>query len=132
MIQDQKSETATPKNASSFDSTFKHPPTASIMCDCFGTFEETMAASKTAGSLLVIAECNICGRSFLKTIDSGLQVVGTRPQSPLKEISRLGSGRRDPFGSYAIEMSPYMHGLLDHREINWRSTSVNPDINFGQ
>jgi hypothetical protein len=125
-IKEQKTGNETPGRASSQESTTQISP-ASVMCDCFGGFEEAIAASKADGSLLVVAECSICGRSYLKTADSSLQVVETRPRSPLKEVGRLGSGRTDPFALYAIEMSPYMHGLLDHCESDQRCASMNSD-----
>lgn len=87
-----------------------------LMCNCFGTVEETAAASQRQGTTLTIETCPMCGRLFLKALGTGLQTPPTRPRSPAKEIVLLGSGRADPFNSYAIEMSPYMHGLMDHSE----------------
>lgn len=130
-LQDQRREKLASNDAPSADSVAQNSPAASIMCDCFGSFEKTIASSKINGSLLVVAQCPTCGRLFLKSADSDTQAIVTPPQSPAKEISRLGSGRTDPFASYAIEMSPYMHGLLDHMVVTMTPAISPVDTKYG-
>ncbi|MCJ1394400.1 hypothetical protein MMC18_007278 [Xylographa bjoerkii] len=78
------------------------------------SFEEVVIKSKETSKLLCIEECATCGRSVLRTVGSNTQAVATRPQFPANETVRLGSGRADPFGTYAAEMNSYMYELLDH------------------
>ncbi|MCJ1403859.1 hypothetical protein MMC11_007082 [Xylographa trunciseda] len=131
-LEEQRRDREFPNDISTGDSTACNSPTASLMCNCFGNFAKAVAKSKETGKLLSIEECTTCRRSRLRTAESSAQAIATRPHSPAKDIDRLGSGRADPFGTYAIEMSSYMHGLLDHSESETeRHQSIIPEINAG-
>ncbi|MCJ1381427.1 hypothetical protein MMC17_004537 [Xylographa soralifera] len=130
-LREQRRDTQLSNGISTTDSTAHNSPATSLMCDCFGSFEEVVTKSRGTSKLLSIEECAICGQSLLQIAEVNTQAVTTRPQSPAKEISCLGSGRADPFSTYAIEMSSYMHGLLDHSESEPEShQGVTTEINM--
>jgi hypothetical protein len=106
-------------------------PAPSLMCNCFGSFEETVTTGQREGSLLAIETCQICGRLFVRTAGTGLQTPPVQPRSPSKEIFDLGSGRSDPFDTYAIEMRPADHGLLDHLVVTMTPAISPVDMKYG-
>ena len=120
-----------PTFSSSLDESPNTTPAPSLMCNCFGSFEETVAASQREGNLLTVETCQICGRLFVKTAQTGLQAPPVQPRSPSKEIFNLGSSRADPFDTYAIEMHPADHGLLDHLVVTMTPAISPVDMKYG-
>ena len=119
-----KDEDDAPNRVSSDKKSSKERPTSTSMCSCFGAFEDAIAFSKNNGQLLSVEECLLCGRPLLTHAEvdtvpkaDSLQMVRLRPNTDHE--MRLGAGRADPFASYAVPMSQYMHGLLDHCKRNF-------------